>query len=89
VCPLRHLLENMPSACHEFQHMLQNRWDDVVTHQLVRCEVCGEVVHSVLLKESLDAKVRDLTEPLCLRHKLERQAGILTGRQRPADEVAS
>jgi hypothetical protein len=48
----------------------------------VRCEVCGEVVHADRLRESLDAKVRDLIEPLCSRHKLERQAEALAGRQR-------
>jgi uncharacterized Zn finger protein len=64
--------------------MLQNRWDEVITHALVRCAACGEVVHSELLKEGLDAKVRELADPLCSRHKLERQAESLAGKQRPA-----
>ena len=69
-----------PQNAIEFQHMLENSWDEVVTHVLVRCRVCGEVVHAETLIESLDAKVRELIEPLCCRHKLERQAGTLSGR---------
>ena len=69
-----------PQNAIEFQHMLENSWDEVVTHVLVRCSVCGEVVYAETLNESLDAKVRDLILPLCSRHKLERQAGMLSGR---------
>jgi ferredoxin len=78
-----------PQSAIEFQHMLQNRWDEVITHQLVRCSECGVVIHTVILTESLENKLRDLVEPLCPRHKQERQAGILTGRQRPAQGAPS
>ena len=73
-----------PQDAIEFQHMLQNRWDEVITHVLIRCEVCGEIVHAERLEESLDAKVRDLVEPLCERHKQERQADSLAGRLKAA-----
>lgn len=76
-----------PQDAVEFQHILQNRWDEVVAHELVRCTVCGEIVHTVRLRESLEARVRELADPLCPRHRLERQAGIQTGRQRPARGV--
>jgi hypothetical protein len=66
---------------------LRNRWDEIVSHRLVRCELCGEVVHTALLKDSLDAKLHDLVEALCVRHKLERQAGVLAGRNRPPGRV--
>ncbi|MBN2242633.1 MAG: 4Fe-4S dicluster domain-containing protein [Acidobacteria bacterium] len=69
-----------PQGAVEFRHMLENRWDEVVTHVLVRCQVCGEVVYTEPLTRSLDEKVRQLVEPLCARHKLERQAAILSGR---------
>jgi hypothetical protein len=69
--------------------MLHNRWDEVIAHELVRCEACGEIVHTVLLKEGLDSKVREMAEPLCARHKAERQAGMQAGRPRPARGVAS
>jgi ferredoxin len=71
-----------PQQAIEFQYMLQNSWDEVVTHTLVRCKVCGKVVHTEQLSESLDMKVRDFVEPLCHHHKLEKQAGVLTGRVR-------
>ena len=69
-----------PQDAVEFRYMLENCWDEVVTHALVRCKVCGEVVYAEALTESLDEKVRELIEPLCGRHKLERQAGVLSGR---------
>jgi ferredoxin len=69
-----------PQDAIEFQYILENRWDEVVTHALVRCRVCGEVVYAQSLTDSLDAKVRELIEPLCSRHKLEQQAGVMSGR---------
>jgi len=73
-----------PQHAVEFQHLLKNRWDEVIAHRLVRCEVCGEVVHAGPLPESLEGKLRELAEPVCQRHKMERQAAALAGRQRPA-----
>lgn len=72
-----------PQHAIEFQHMLQNRWDEVVQHQLVRCTECGEIVHTAILAEGLDSRLRELAEPLCPRHRQERQAGLQTGRTRP------
>jgi Fe-S-cluster-containing hydrogenase component 2 len=69
-----------PQHAIEFQHLLDNRWDEVVRHVLVRCKVCNEVIYAEILPESLDAKVRDLMEPLCSRHKMERHADTLAGR---------
>ena len=77
-----------PQQAIEFQHILQNSWDEVVTHTLVRCKVCGKVVYTKQLSESLDMKVRDFVEPLCSRHKLERHVGVLTGRVRQAGGTA-
>jgi ferredoxin len=78
-----------PQHAIEFQHMLQNQWDEVVTHRLVRCEACGEVIRTERLTENLDAKVRDWVVPLCTRHKAERQAGLQIGRQRPPGGILS
>jgi ferredoxin len=78
-----------PQHAIEFQHMLQNRWDEVVAHQLVRCSVCGEVVYTAILTESLDQKLRELVEPLCIRHKLERQACAQIGNHRLAGGATS
>jgi len=76
-----------PQRAVEFQHMLQNDWDEIVSHRLVRCGVCGEVVHTELLKGSLEPRLHEMIESLCLRHKQERQAGALSGRQRPLRRV--
>jgi ferredoxin len=73
-----------PQHAIEFQHLLHNRWDEVIVHALVRCTVCGEVIHAARLTESLPEKVREFADPLCSRHRLERQAEALSGRQRPA-----
>jgi ferredoxin len=78
-----------PQHAIEFQHILQNRWDEVVAHRLLHCEVCGEVVHTVPLRESIDIKLREMTAQLCPRHKQERQAGVLAGRQRLSGRIAS
>ncbi len=77
-----------PQHAIEFQHMLQNSWDEVVAHRLERCTICGEVVHTELMREGLDAKLREMAEPLCPRHKLERQAGALAGRLQPSGRIA-
>ena len=69
-----------PQDAIEFRRMLENGWDEVVSHLLVRCKECGDIVYSELLADSLDEKARELVEPLCPRHKMERQAGILSGR---------
>jgi flavoprotein len=69
-----------PQDAIEFRHLLENRWDEVVSHALVRCQVCDAVVHTVPMTDSLDDKIRELVEPLCLRHKMEKQAGLLSGR---------
>jgi ferredoxin len=71
-----------PQGAIEFQHMLKNSWDEVVKHALVQCSVCGEVIHTLRLTESLDEKTREMIEPLCARHKMEQHAQILSGRKK-------
>lgn len=81
-----------PQKAVEFQHLLQNRWDEVATLQLVLCKVCGEPVHAGRLKESLSEKVKEMAEPLCPRHRAERHGlahvGGLAARIRPGKESA-
>jgi len=77
-----------PQHAIEFEHMLTNRWDEVVSHLLVRCAACGDLIHAARLTEGLDERLRALAEPLCTRHRLERQAGVVTGRLKPAGGVA-
>ena len=41
-----------PQHAIEFQHMLQNRWDEVVAHQLVRCEYAAKLFTRTLLRRA-------------------------------------
>jgi ferredoxin len=77
-----------PTQAIEFQHMLQNRWDEVVSHELVRCEICGDVAHTVRLREGLEPRIREIVEPLCSRHRAERQAGLQIRRPQAVPEVS-
>ena len=58
-----------------FRHLLDNSWEEVVTMPLVRCEICGQPVHSELLSGTLDEKLSEMAEPLCPHHRARRQAG--------------
>jgi flavoprotein len=69
-----------PQDAIEFQHMLENGWDEIVSHELVRCRVCDAVVHTVSMNERLDGKIRELVDPLCSRHKMEKHGNLLSGR---------
>jgi ferredoxin hydrogenase large subunit len=77
-----------PRRAVEFEHMLHNRWDEVVAHRLVRCELCGEIVHTELLRSSVEPRLRDFAEPLCPRHRMERQANAVVGRPSPPGRAA-
>ena len=61
-----------PQDAIEFQYLLKNRWDEVVTLELIRCRVCGEPVHTTRLADSVDEKVSPLAEDLCPRHRAQR-----------------
>ena len=78
-----------PQQAIEFQHLLKNRWDAVVTHKIVYCSVCGERVQTARLTEKLDPELQELAEPLCSAHKRQRQAGLQIGRRLPAGGAQS
>jgi ferredoxin hydrogenase large subunit len=63
-----------PQDAVEFEHLLINRWDEVVTLILLRCRVCGEPIHTARLTEDIDEKLVDMTEPLCARHRARSSA---------------
>ncbi len=58
-----------PQDAIEFQHLLKSKWDDVVTLQLDRCEVCGETLYTLAYGQSLARKLQTTIKPLCGRHK--------------------
>jgi ferredoxin len=62
-----------PQDAIEFQHLLVGEWDEVVTMDMVHCQVCGEPLYSTLYEQNLASKSNLPTEPLCPKHQ-QRQA---------------
>ena len=62
-----------PQKAIEFQHLLIGQWDDVVTMDLIRCQVCGEPLYSAAYQEGIVNKENTSSEPLCTQHR-QRQA---------------
>ncbi len=58
-----------PQEAIEFQHLLENHWDEVITLNVVRCKICGEILHTDLLKATLAEELVPFAEPLCPRHR--------------------
>ncbi len=62
-----------PQNAIEFQHLLVGDWDDVVTLDLLHCQVCGEPLYSALYEQNLASKLNLAIETLCPQHQ-QRQA---------------
>ena len=62
-----------PHKAIEFQHLLTGLWDDVVTLDLIRCQVCGEPLYSPAYQEKLMEELNSSPEALCASHR-QRQA---------------
>lgn len=58
-----------PEEAIEFEHMLKNQWDEVVTLDLVRCVICDELLYTVDFEKTLSEKNKKKIEPLCSRHR--------------------
>ena len=58
-----------PQDAIEFQHILENNWDEVVSLDLVHCKVCGEVLYTRPFEETLNGKIGEQGTPLCARHR--------------------
>jgi ferredoxin hydrogenase large subunit len=52
-----------------FHHLLQNQWDNVITLDLVTCNVCGEPLYTVDYIEGLQENLKETVEALCSKHK--------------------
>lgn len=66
-----------PQDAIEFRHLLHNRWDTVVSLELIRCRICGEPVFTGNFGETLAEGVRQMAEPLCPRHRTRQASAVL------------
>ena len=58
-----------PVEAIEFQHLMKNKWDEVVTLDLVLCEKCGEPIYPESFQGKLSEKLNIKVEALCPRHR--------------------
>jgi len=58
-----------PQEAIEFQFLLENRWDEVKTLDLVYCRVCGDPLYTVEFRETLSTKLDKPFEPVCSKHR--------------------
>ena len=58
-----------PREAIEFQHFLQNQWDDVIALDLVLCKICGETLYTSAFDKTLAKKLGEENVPLCEKHK--------------------
>ena len=67
-----------PQEAIEFQHLLVGQWDDVVTMDLIRCQVCGEPLYSQAYQQEAFGTLNNAnSEPLCVLHRQRQAASIL------------
>ena len=63
-----------PQGAIEFQHLLQNQWDHVITLDLVRCKVCGEPIYTDDFNETLQEALNESLDALCSKHRKKKAA---------------
>ena len=63
-----------PQEAIEFQHILVNQWDDVVSLTLVHCEVCGADLYTTHFEETVAGKVEGPIAHRCSKHREAIQA---------------
>ncbi len=69
-----------PQEAIEFQHLLVGHWDDVVTLDLIRCQVCGEPLYSTVYLEKMASELNSNAEALCPQHRQRQAASKLSYR---------
>ncbi|MGD8521342.1 MAG: 4Fe-4S dicluster domain-containing protein [Desulfobacterales bacterium] len=62
-----------PQKAIEFEHLLEGGWDDVVTLDLIRCQVCSEPLYSTVYLQKMAGELNSTGEALCPLHR-QRQA---------------
>lgn len=58
-----------PQKAIEFQHLLAGHWDEVITLDLIHCQVCGEPIYSPEYRLRLESKLNSTHEALCAKHR--------------------
>ena len=58
-----------PQNAIEFQHLLDGQWDDVITLDLIHCQVCGEPLYTPAYRQKVESKLDSAQEPLCSKHR--------------------
>ena len=62
-----------PQKAIEFQHLLTGQWDDVITLDLVRCQVCSEPIYTTPYQQKFISEADLRSHALCPQHR-QRQA---------------
>ena len=58
-----------PQKAIEFQHFLENSWDEVKTLNLMYCSVCGEPLYTADLRDTVTGKTGREIDALCTKHR--------------------
>jgi formate hydrogenlyase subunit 6/NADH:ubiquinone oxidoreductase subunit I len=58
-----------PTQAIEFQHLLDGKWEEVTSLNLVRCMICGDPLYTVNLGEALGEKLAHDGVALCPWHR--------------------
>jgi len=71
-----------PQHAIEFQHFMENEWDEVISLDLVHCRICGDPLYTADLERALSEKTGREIEHLCPKHResyfAARQALVLS-----------
>ena len=62
-----------PQEAIEFQYLLVGKWDEVVTLDLIHCQVCGVPLYSTAYGQKLARTLNSTGDALCPQHR-QRQA---------------
>ena len=76
-----------PQDAIEFESLLVNRWDDVVSLDLVRCRICNVPLYAANFGESVGRALEETIDDLCPRHRQIRSVTpwprLLPGKRKP------
>lgn len=77
-----------PQKAVEFRHLLESEWQEVVTLDLVHCQVCGEPMYTPDFREKISIKLGKPVEALCPEHRREKTLSAWS-RLRPAGQLSA